>query len=398
MIDSVRQPSRRFLLVVVTSVFGLTTLLAPTWQKVRAVDTSSTAYLNGKYYNALANDNDFVAINSMSTGDIQNFLNSKGGFLKDYSENGRSAAQIIYDAAHGHGEASGSLNGIDINTSTGTISPKVILVTLQKEQSLITITTLDQNRLNKAMGYGCPDSGGCNPTYQGFTNQVEWAAWQFRYNYEIAGQSASWWQSHYSAPYYYVGNTVSLGWAGTYYPVTFSNKATAALMRYTPHVGFGNYNFWQLGINWFGFSLGNGGGTPVGDDTDSISSATYKTTIKVNGWKTTDVTAYFEGSKIADTGSTSWSVSFQPQLGSKDYYVSYRDSGGNEVTSKRISIDRHKPGDIDGNGRVDLLDLSQMSSAWGQTVKDDASTNLNPDSDNVVDLLDISIFASNWTG
>ena len=190
--------------------------------------------------NLISND-EFIATNSMSTSDIQFFLQSKNSYLKDFSENGRSAAQIIYDAAQAHGDGSGSINGITINSATGTVAPGVILTTLQKEQSLITKTSRDENAINRAMGYACPDSGGCNPSYTGFTKQIENAAWQLRFNYERAeGRGFSDYQVGQS--FNYDGN------AGT-----FSNRATASLYRYTPHVYNGNYNFWNLFHNTFAF-------------------------------------------------------------------------------------------------------------------------------------------------
>jgi hypothetical protein len=39
-----------------------------------------------------------------------------------------------------------------------------------------------------------------------------------------------------------------------------------------------------------------------------------------------------------------------------------------------------------------------MSDAWGVTVKDEASLNLNPDKDNIVDLLDLSLLANSYEG
>ena len=68
------------------------------------------------------------------------------------------------------------------------------------------------------------------------------------------------------------------------------------------------------------------------------------------------------------------------------------------MAQKKITIDRRKVGDVNGSGRVDLLDVSHMSDAWGLTVKDDAWLNLNPDSDNVVDLLDLSLLANSFEG
>ena len=370
-----------------------------------AFDTSSDNYLNGQYFNSLVGDGDFVDINSLSVVAIQSFLNTKGGYLANAPTDqlgsraaGRSAAQIIYDAAHGAGEASGTLNGIVVNSGTGTVSPKALLVTLQKEQSLVSRTDYSQNALEKAMGYGCPDSGTCNAKYAGFANQVEWAAWQLRYNYEAAGKDSAWWASYYST-HYYVGYSRSHNWSSTYYVVTYKNKATASLYRYTPHVGYGNYNFWRLMIDWFGVGASSGSGSILGiNDTETISQATYRGHLKIAGTKATEVQAYFGSTGIASVGSTSWNYQFDTPIGANDYFVYYKDGANNIVAQKKITIDRRKTGDVDGNSKVDLLDVSHMSEAWGLSVKDDAWLNLNPDSDNVVDLLDLSLLANSFEG
>jgi len=194
----------------------------------------------------LVSNVDFVDIGGMSTGGIQDFLNSRNSCLKNFSEGGRSAASIIYDAAHGHGDASGSFGGITINTSTGTVNPEVLLVTLQKEQSLITDPgRCTESVLRKAMGYGCPDSGGCSSKYAGFTKQMEWGAWQLRYNYERS--------SGHGYSNYQVGQSFCFDdWNGQHCG-RFDNRATAALYRYTPHVYNGNYNFWNLFHNTYQF-------------------------------------------------------------------------------------------------------------------------------------------------
>ena len=191
----------------------------------------------------LISDGDFTNVNSMDTGAVQRFLQDRNSYLKDFSEGGRSAAQIIAEAARGHGDASGTFNGIVINSSTGTVSAGVILTTLQKEQSLVSATSPSQTAINAAMGYACPDSGGCSSNYAGFTKQVENAAWQLRYNYERA-------QGHGFGDYQ-VGQSFNYdGDSGT-----FSNRATASLYRYTPHVYNGNYNFWNLFYNTYKLSL-----------------------------------------------------------------------------------------------------------------------------------------------
>ena len=231
---------RKILLVFVSLLLFVGSFLSSDFLSLKPkIKTAQAADFNSSN---LISDGDFINIDSMNTNEIQAFLNGKGGFLKDFSEGGRSAAQIIYDASHGYGDAAGSISGISINTSTGSVSPKVILVTLQKEQSLITKTSRDDSVLNKAMGYACPDSGGCNSAYAGFTKQVENAAWQLRYNYERAqGRGFS---------DYQVGQSFNFdGDTGT-----FSNRATASLYRYTPHVYNGNYNFWNLFANTYKFT------------------------------------------------------------------------------------------------------------------------------------------------
>lgn len=211
------------------------------WVSNELPDLKEAAIFNP---NELISDADFINYNSMTVEEIQTFLSSKGSFLANFSENNRSAGQIIWDASHGYGDASGSINGIVINSSTGTVSPKVILTTLQKEQSLISRTSDPEVSItNKAMGYACPDSKPCNPTYSGFTKQVENGAWQLRYNYERAsGKNFSDYQVGQSAIFLNENNS---------YNVAFNNRATAALYRYTPHIYNGNYNFWKNHQAWF---------------------------------------------------------------------------------------------------------------------------------------------------
>lgn len=211
------------------------------------VGTPSLARASHSDFNSsqLIGDGTFVNTDAMSVSEVQDFLNRKGGFLKDFSENGRSAAQIIVDAAHGVGDASGTVSGIAITTATGTVNPQVILVTLQKEQSLITMTDRSDAALRTAMGYGCPDSGGCNSAYAGFTKQVENGAWQLRFNYERAqGHGFTDFQVGQSFCFSdLAGSQTNCG--------SYANRATAALYRYTPHVLNGNHNFHQFYVSWF---------------------------------------------------------------------------------------------------------------------------------------------------
>lgn len=137
------------------------------------------------------------------------------------------------------------------------ISPRTLLVLLQKEQSLLTRPTV--SGYERATGYGCPDTADCDVKYFGFFNQVYNAAWQFRQYTEEPDRQ------------YRVG-TVAIGYhpdaACGSSPVVIRNQATANLYNYTPYQpsdatladpdtgdacsAFGNLNFWRIWHRWFG--------------------------------------------------------------------------------------------------------------------------------------------------
>ncbi len=211
-----------------TFSFGLIIVLISSIFAYNPVVATAASYNSAK----LADDAAFIKTNAAGVDQIQQILRSNDSFLKDYSENGRSAAQIIYDAAHGHGDASATVNGISIRE---TINPIAILAVLQKEQSLITMKNKNKDALRVAMGYGCPDGGGCDSKYAGFTKQVENGSWQLRYNYERAkGQGFK---------DYQVGQKIKIDGK----KITIANRTTAALYRYTPHLGT---NFSKYFAKW----------------------------------------------------------------------------------------------------------------------------------------------------
>ena len=203
-------------------------LIASFFTGIDATPALAASYSSTK----LADDAAFTNVDGMSVNQIQDVLKSNDSFLKNYSEHGRTAAQIIYDAAHGHGDASDSINGIDVHN---TVNPVAILAMLQKEQSLITMKTKNTDALKVAMGYACPDRGGCDSKYRGFTEQVENGAWQLRYNYERA--------SGHGFKDFQVGQTVKIDGK----KIKISNRTTAALYRYTPHNGT---NFSKYFAKW----------------------------------------------------------------------------------------------------------------------------------------------------
>ena len=160
----------------------------------------------------------------------------------------KSAARIIYDVAQ-----------------ACNISPKVLLVTLQKEQSLITDDWPWPVQYQKAMGYGCPDTSGCDPQFAGFFNQVWYAARQFQ-RYKIQSSLFNHRAGQTSRVYY--NPSTSCGYTN----ITMYNHATAGLYNYTPYQpnsaalsnlygtgnscsAYGNRNFWRMYSDWFGNPL-----------------------------------------------------------------------------------------------------------------------------------------------
>jgi hypothetical protein len=137
------------------------------------------------------------------------------------------------------------------------VSPRTLLVLLQKEQSLLTRPSV--SGYERATGYGCPDTADCDTKYFGFFNQVYNAAWQFRQYTEEPDRQ------------YRVG-TVNVGFhpdaACGASPVEIRNQATANLYNYTPYQpsaetladpdagdacsAYGNLNFWRIWHRWFG--------------------------------------------------------------------------------------------------------------------------------------------------
>ncbi len=171
----------------------------------------------------------------------------------------RTAAELIWDASVQSG-----------------LNPQVILVTLNKEQGLITSANdfnaaKLQKALDRAMGFDCPDGSGCGDLFPGFYYQLFG-------NYDSAGNrylgAAKSLMKSFSTPggrgpivngqpartdsSITLDNTLG-GYDNilSQQSVTLLNNATAALYRYTPHVFNGNYNFWKFFQGWFKYPNGS---------------------------------------------------------------------------------------------------------------------------------------------
>lgn len=232
----------------------------------------------------------FQDTSRMSVADIQNFLNSKvpscdtngmktseygGGTraqygtahgnpppytcLRDYSQDGISAAQLIYNTAQ-----------------TYHINPQVLIVLLQKEQNLVLDDWPWAVQYQSATGYGCPDTAPCDTQYYGLRNQLTWAAHMFN---SILNNDPNWFTPYTTGNNYIklhpdFWNTTTQTWedrcGGS--TVNIQNRSTEALYSYTPYQpndsaltnlygngddcsSYGNRNFWRYFNDWFGPTL-----------------------------------------------------------------------------------------------------------------------------------------------
>ena len=175
----------------------------------------------------IISDTQLTDYQAMSLSDIQYFLRSgpgKTGSLADYTAidvNGqnKTAAEIIYQASQQY-----------------QISPYLILVTLEKEQSLITRYPQKLTQYDWATGFACYDNRRPVEKFRGFAQQVNRTAWRFRYYLDHS------WQFKYQAGK--SDQTLDRQW------ITPSNLATACLYNYTPYVK-SNFLFWNIWQRWF---------------------------------------------------------------------------------------------------------------------------------------------------
>ena len=245
----------------------------------------------------------------MNTGDIQNFLNSKVPAcntnharssssndigppytcLKDYIEN---------PTTHQNNANGGSVSGgwtaaqiIKYAADTYSISPKALIVLLQKEQSLITDDWPWVSQYRSATGYGCPDTAPCDSDYYGFYNQVKNAARQFKL---YKDNSSSYRYKPFRDNYIQYNPNGSCSGTNVY----IQNYATAGLYNYTPYQpnsyalgggsdssypncgAFGNRNFWKYYNDWFGRSSYT---TSLKWEPTAVSQATGKINIFARG-------------------------------------------------------------------------------------------------------------------
>jgi hypothetical protein len=166
-------------------------------------------------------------VGSMSQADVQAFLEAQTGVLKSRSfiEHGthggsiKSASQIIWEAAQANN-----------------LNPKVILATLQKEQSLLTAKAPSTTTLNRAMGCGVYATS--KDFHVGFGDQV-WTGAQKLSEYEV---TYHWFPDLAKEVYSYPDKHKIM--------IVCANAPTYSLYVYTPY--YPQKSFWDIYVRYFG--------------------------------------------------------------------------------------------------------------------------------------------------
>ncbi|MBD8538755.1 hypothetical protein [Frigoribacterium sp. CFBP 8751] len=304
----------------------------------------------------IISDQNFYDPNAMSQAQIQSFLEAQvpscgnGNCLRSKRTDTSSRPADAMCAAYS-GAAGELTSQIIFKVQQAcSISAKVLLVTLQKEQTLITATAPSDARIDRAMGYACPDNpaqpGYCDPAYAGLYNQLYRAAWQLKRYGNPAGTSNyfTWYPVGQVAQVRYNPN-VSCGSSGVF----ISNKATAALYYYTPYQpnaaalanltgtgdacsAYGNRNFWRFYTSWFGATTGPT--NPFGS-VDVVEGGAES--VRIAGWavdpdalgQSLDVHAYVDGA---------WGGSYKASKARTDVAGAYPGAGSAHGFDETIPV------------------------------------------------------------
>jgi len=220
----------------------------------------------------LISDEEFFRSASMTVDEIQAFLEQRNpdcrdGFvcMKDFTETTFSRDQTVLCNAYEGAENETAAQILHKVSAACGVSVEALLVLIQKEQSLVTLSAPSTIRFERATGYACPDTAPCDSQFFGFYNQVYNAAKQFKRYSNPPGTSRffTWFPVGQSTLVRLHPNAA----CGTR-PVTMKNQATAGLHYYTPYTpndialvnlasvgdscsAYGNRNFWRVYNYWF---------------------------------------------------------------------------------------------------------------------------------------------------
>ncbi len=279
--------SKQLLNLLISSVVALSAIagMAP----------KTSAYTGADFKaDRIIDDHIFFDGNTMTAGDIQAFLNSKVPVcdtygtqpyagttraqyaasrgvstpficLKDFQQDIPARAPDAYCSgaiSAGVKSAAQIIKEVSVACS---VSPKIMLILLQKEQSLITDDWPWPIQYRSATGYACPDTAACDSEYYGFFNQVYYGARQYQ---RYARQPQLFGYRYNRSNYIQYNPNTNCGGSNVF----IQNQATAGLYNYTPYQpnaaalanlygtgdgcsAYGNRNFWRMYSDWFGSTV-----------------------------------------------------------------------------------------------------------------------------------------------
>lgn len=127
---------------------------------------------------------------------------------------------------------------------------------------------------------------------------------------------------------------------------------------------------------------------------------TYSISLALTGTRMVElITIYINGSSagVIYPTSTTWSGSVSLVVGPNTFQVYGKDIDGNQSPSSNITIVNHILADINGDGIVDLTDLSMFGTDFENTGTLNYALS-DMDGDGIVDLTDFSIIAKEYNG
>lgn len=311
------------------------------------VDASVKASLAGFNPEILISDSQFYDANAMSSAQIQAFLDAKIGTCRtstcinilsasfssrDAVVSARTGRQVCAPIVGGTMLVSEAIFRLQVACS---ISAKVILVTLQKEQGLVTSRAPSDWNIRSAMGANCPDTAPCDPAYAGIGPQLVAGVTQLQ-TYR-AGAFAR------QPGINFIGYHPNAACGGT--NLNIRNYATAALYNYTPYQpnpaalaagygtgdgcsSYGNRNFVNYYTDWF------------------------------ESRPAPEITSLNESQHVAALTATGAVLGY-PISADGRWGTPVTISTGVANLNRLISI-----GDFDGNGHRDLIGVDTSGRAW----------------------------------
>ncbi len=293
----------------------------------------------------IISDAQFYAGDSMSDSEFPASLTAKrptcrSGYvcLKDYTTATQSkAADPMCSGYAGAASETAARIIAKVAVACG-ISPKVLLVMLQKEQSLVTDDWPTAGQYRAAMGAGCPDTAGCDPDQAGFFQQVYFAAWYLK---RYAGPPGTGPGTPYTSTFNAYAKFSSYA-PGAYFNILYNpdpscgtrsvyirNQPTASLYTYTPYTpnaaalanlggygdgcsSYGNRNFWDYYYSWFGNPTGISPKNVTTQRLDGVDR--FETAVKISqarGTSTSDVVYIANGYDYPDALSAAPAATIQ---------------------------------------------------------------------------------------